>query len=248
MIDLMQAITSLGDSGLLLPASLCVLAYLLYRRAYSVAAIWAVVLAVGLGTTLVAKLGFQACGVEIGLPDIRSPSGHTAFGTIFFGCCGLLAGFGRPPWQRVFLFCGAAALILLIALSRVALHAHTPEEVVSGLAIGGACVAFFAWAHARAKPPEVRLRPVVVGFTALAVLLNGHSLNAEPLIRGFAYKLRSNLNVCVSSPDQAASGSGYRISTTSSESPPAGVLTSTTSPTSAFSRARATGEIQLIRP
>ena len=154
------------------------------------------VLAVGLGTTLVAKLGFHACGVEIGLQEIRSPSGHTAFGAIFFGCGSLLAGFGRPKWQRVALLGCAAALILLIAVSRVALHAHTPEEVISGLAIGGACVAFFAWAHARAKPPEVRLRPVVVAFTALAVLLNGHSLNAEPLIRDIAYKLRSTMNVC----------------------------------------------------
>lgn len=196
MIDLMQAITSLGELGLLLPASFCVFGYLLYRRAYSVALIWATVLVVGLGATLIAKLGFHACGAEIGLPDIRSPSGHTAFGAIFFGCGSLLAGFGRPFWQRVVLLCGAAALILLIALSRVALHAHTPEEVVSGLMIGSACVAFFAWAHARAKPPEVRLRPVVVAFTVLVVLLNGHSLNAEPVIRDIAYKLRATMNVC----------------------------------------------------
>jgi membrane-associated phospholipid phosphatase len=196
MIDLMQAITSMGESGLLLPASFCVFGYLLYKGAYSVALIWASVLVVGLGTMLVAKLGFHACGAEIGLPDIRSPSGHTAFGAIFFGCGSLLSSFGRPLWQRVVLLCGAAALILLIALSRVALHAHTPEEVVSGLMIGGACVAFFAWAHARAKPPEVRLRPVVVGFTVLVVLLNGHSLNAEPVIRDIAYKLRSTINVC----------------------------------------------------
>jgi membrane-associated phospholipid phosphatase len=196
MIDLMQAITSLGDSGLLLPASFCVFGYLLYRSAYSVALIWAAVLIAGLGVTLVAKLGFHACGAEVGLPDIRSPSGHTAFGAIFFGCGSLLAGFGRPSWQRVVLLCGAAALILLIAVSRVVLHAHTPEEVVGGLAIGSAGVAFFAWAHARAKPPEVRLRPVVVGFTVLVVLLNGHSLNAEPVIRDIAYKLRATMNVC----------------------------------------------------
>ena len=196
MIDLMQAITSLGDSGLLLPASFCVFGYLLYRSAYSVALIWAAVLIAGLSVTLVAKLGFHACGAEVGLPDIRSPSGHTAFGAVFFGCGSLLAGFGRPSWQRVVLLCGAGALILLIALSRVALHAHSPEEVVGGLAIGGACVAFFAWAHARAKPPEVRLRPVIVGLAVLVILLNGHSLNAEPLIRDIAYKLRVTMNVC----------------------------------------------------
>jgi len=208
MIDLMQTITSLGDSGLLLPASLCILAYLLYKGAHSVALIWAAVLAVGLGTTLVAKLGFHACGVEIGLPDVRSPSGHTAFGAIFFGCASQLAGYGRPKWQRVALLGSAATLILLIAVSRVALHAHTPEEVIGGLAIGGASVAFFAWAHARAKPPEIRLRPVVVAFTAIAVLLTGHSLNAEPLIRDFAYKLRSHMNVCAPASDRAGLDQG----------------------------------------
>ena len=69
-------------------------------------------------------------------------------------------------------------------------------------------VAFFAWAHARAKPPEIRLRPVVVAFAALAVLLNGHSLNAEPLIRDFAYKLRSTMNVCAPSSGSGGAGSG----------------------------------------
>jgi membrane-associated phospholipid phosphatase len=196
MIDLMQAITSLGDSGLLLPASFCVFLYLLFRGAYSVALIWAAALMAGLGTTLLAKLGLHACGAEVGLPDLRSPSGHTAFGAIFFGCSSVLAGFGRPAWQRLALLCTAAVLILLIGVSRVALHAHTPEEVVTGLAIGSACTAMFAWAHARAKPPEVRLRPVVVGLAVLVVLLNGHSLNAEPLIRDIAYKLRVTMNVC----------------------------------------------------
>jgi len=43
-----------------------------------------------------------------------------------------------------------------------------------------------------------------VAFTALAVLLNGHSLNAEPLIRDFAYKLRFHMNVCAPASDRAA--------------------------------------------
>ena len=59
---MMHTVTSLGDSGLLLPASVCVFAYLLWRGAHSVALLWAATLAIGLGTTLVAKLGFIACG------------------------------------------------------------------------------------------------------------------------------------------------------------------------------------------
>jgi membrane-associated phospholipid phosphatase len=196
MIDLMQAITNLGDSGLLLPASFCIFFYLLFSGAHSVALIWAAVLTIGLGTTLFAKLGLHACGAEAGFSDLRSPSGHTAFGAIFFGCGSLLAGLGRPAWQRLVLLCAAVVLVLLVGISRVALHFHTAEEVVIGLAIGSACTALFAWVQTRVRSPEISLRPVVVGFVVLVVLLSGYSLNAEPLIRDIAYKLRITMNVC----------------------------------------------------
>ncbi|UEM20758.1 phosphatase PAP2 family protein [Skermanella mucosa] len=193
---MMHTVTSLGDSGLLLPASVCVFAYLLWRGAPSVALLWAATLAVGLGTTLVAKLGFIACGSSVGLAALESPSGHTSFAAIFFGCCALIAGFGRPAWQRLAILAVAGTVILLVAVSRVALRAHTAEEVVGGLAIGCACVGLFAWAHARIDPPAVRLRPVAVVFAVLVVLLNGHSLSAEPLIRDIAHKLRITMDVC----------------------------------------------------
>ncbi|EWY40459.1 hypothetical protein N825_34760 [Skermanella stibiiresistens SB22] len=186
----------MGDSGLLLPASACVFVYLMLRGAPTVALLWVATLLTGLSLTLVAKLGFLACGVDGGLLDIESPSGHASFAAIFFGCCALIAGSGRPRWQRIGILGASTAIILLVAVSRVRLRAHTWEEVVCGLAIGFASVAAFAWIHARMKPPVVRLRPVVVVVAVLAVLLNGHGLQAEPVIRDIARTLRISMNVC----------------------------------------------------
>src|SRR3954466_16310223 len=99
LFDEMGLITGLGDSGLLLPASVGVFGYLVYQRAYSVALAWASALGLCLGLTVATKLGFNACGAEVPMLDISSPSGHTSFSATFFGCCALIAAAGRPLWQ-----------------------------------------------------------------------------------------------------------------------------------------------------
>jgi len=147
-----RAVTILGDSGFLLPAS-AVLFILLWASGSRRAALgFAGAMSLCVLATVAAKLGFTACGAP-GDDAIRSPSGHASLSAMFFSSLGFLAlrttpgGLGRA----VFVLC--LALVALIAGSRVALYAHTVAETLIGLSIGAACFLLFR----RLTPPRMRL-------------------------------------------------------------------------------------------
>jgi membrane-associated phospholipid phosphatase len=192
----LHTITDLGDSALLLPASLALCAYLWFGGWHRTALTLACSLAACGILTAAAKIGFQACGHEITGFAIRSPSGHTAFSTTVYGCGALLLGAGRSHGMRIAIGLATAALIAAIAVSRILLHAHTASEVAAGMAIGLACVALFQLRTA--APPQIapRWRLLLATFAMLVVLTHGEHLNAEEIIRHIALHLRSAADIC----------------------------------------------------
>jgi membrane-associated phospholipid phosphatase len=198
----LHIITDLGDSALLLPASLALVAYLWLSDWRRPAFALATSLAACMVLTVALKIGFHACGHEISGLSIRSPSGHTAFSTTVYGCGALLLGAGRNRAFRIGIALAAAALVAAIATSRILLHAHTTADVLAGLAIGLCCIAIFRFRTAEAPDIAPRWRLLVATFAMLAVLTHGRHLNAEELIRHLALQLRSAADVCeVSSLD-----------------------------------------------
>jgi undecaprenyl-diphosphatase len=147
-----HAVTILGDSGFLLPAS-AILFILLWASGSRRAALgFAGAMSLCVMATVAAKLGFTACGAP-GDDAIRSPSGHASLSAMFFSSVGFVAvrttpgGLGRA----VFVFC--LILVALIAGSRIVLYAHTVAETLIGLSIGAACFLLFR----RLAPPRMRL-------------------------------------------------------------------------------------------
>jgi membrane-associated phospholipid phosphatase len=191
----LHTITDLGDSALLLPASLALCAYLWLGGWQRPALALAGSLAACLVMTVALKIGFHACGHEVPGLAIRSPSGHTAFSTTAYGCGAMLLGAGRGRAFRLAVALAAATLIAAIAVSRILLHAHTSPEVVAGLAIGLSCVAIFRF-HTTSPEITLRWRLLVASFAMLTVLTHGRHLNAEEIIRHLALQLRSATDVC----------------------------------------------------
>lgn len=194
---MVEAITGLGDAGLLLPGSAAVFALLLRRGSVLIALSWLVAVAACLSLTVMAKLVFSAFSMYgVGWLSLVSPSGHTSFSLTFYTCLATLVTEERSLTQRR-IWVGAAMLLsLLVGASRIVREDHSGEEVVVGILIGGISVALFLFLRKRA--PGLSVSPgsfagFLVLLAAAAYLLNGSSLPAEKIIMRGAEKLATML-------------------------------------------------------
>lgn len=196
----LHLLSNLGDAIVLAPASLGLVAFLLGHGTRRDAAAFVSALTICLTGALVAKFAFAACGDQV-LFGVESPSGHSAFAAVFYGCLAALFGAGRSIAWRAAFYGGAAALVLLIAASRVALDAHTVPDVLIGLAIGAASVALFVALRRASERVElsrsaiVRLSPIALIVALCWILLAGRFV-AEPYIDAFAARLGERLHLC----------------------------------------------------
>jgi membrane-associated phospholipid phosphatase len=197
----MHLVTKFGDIAALLPASLGLIAYLAWIGRRRDAAAYAAALAVCLTVALFAKLALAACGENHAVFGVESPSGHAAFATTFYGCLAALFGTGRAIGRRLALYGGAAALVLAIDVSRVALEAHTVPEVGVGFFIGAVSIALFSALRVSPERLEfstrtaVRMSPFAALYALCFVMLVGH-WSAEPFIDAVAAQIGANMHLC----------------------------------------------------
>src|SRR5262245_48987260 len=137
MALLVNSITHLGDSVLVIPASALLIAYFAYRRLPGHARLWLETLALCGLVTLALKAVFFACGAQLRLPAIHSPSGHTSLSVTFYGCAALMASVDKTRAMQLAALAAGAVVALAVALTRIVLQVHSTGEVLMGLMIGG---------------------------------------------------------------------------------------------------------------
>lgn len=77
------------------------------------------------------------------LSTFSFPSGHAVASTVFYGAvCVLAFQHTRSRWLRTIVGLIASCMVLLVAASRVYLGAHYLSDVLAGIAVGCACLAF----------------------------------------------------------------------------------------------------------
>lgn len=188
----LRLVTDLGDSALLLPASLLLLGYFVYLKAYRTAALWGSTLVLCMGLTVLFKVSFSACGDRI-LPALRSPSGHTSMSMTFYICCALVLSAG---WDRGYRWAAAVAtglVVAAIAVSRILLAAHTAPEVYAGLVIGTCSILWFGLRYDGAPVGGLRWQPVLGALIVLAAVTHGLHLNMEATFTRIALMLRTQV-------------------------------------------------------
>ena len=171
---LVIGITELGDKSVVAALAVAVLLWLVVRRAWRTAAYWVAGLffASAFGTLLKLVLHRPRPAVVYeGWNAYAFPSGHATMSMVLWGfLCVLIAREARPrswPW----IFGTGAAIVSLIAFSRLYLGVHWFSDVVGGLAFGTAWVALLSIAYLRQGPQQV-------GGKALAVVACGAFLVA----------------------------------------------------------------------
>jgi hypothetical protein len=114
---------------------------------------------------------------------------------LVYGNLALIVGAEAAPWRRFAVAGMGGAAVIGIALSRVALGAHSLSEVVLGLAIGGTALAFFARSYLEVRPRARQIGPFLAAVALLMLLLHGRSAHLEDVWHDFAAYLHDNASL-----------------------------------------------------
>ncbi len=178
----MTIITGLGDPAVTIAIATILFAAFLFAS-NAVAWRWLrVVLVCGL-VTAAFKTALYAYGHPIPAIWLASPSGHVAASVLVYGVLSLVVA----PERRRALAIGVAALaVSLIAISRVYLQAHTESDVIAGVAIGGACLAWFLPIRAGLSAWPIRTAVIVCIVVSLTGAALEWQLPVDPFLRAVA--------------------------------------------------------------
>lgn len=148
--------TELGDTAVIGLVAAAVLAWLLWRRSWRVAAYWSAAVGVGQCVALLIKVSLQRprplADISHGLSSYAFPSGHATMSTVAYGFLAVLVARQLSPSRRWIAYALAALLICVIALSRLYLGAHWLSDVLGGLSLGLAWVSLLGIAYYRHVP------------------------------------------------------------------------------------------------
>jgi membrane-associated phospholipid phosphatase len=144
-------ITRLGEAQILLPLALITVGSLLWRpkgtNARTLALGWLALFGAAISITTASKIAFMGWGVGWAALDFTGVSGHSMFAAAVYPIVAGTLASRWAPGKRNAAICAGFALALLIGLSRLAIHVHSPSEVVAGLLLGGVASALpLAWA------------------------------------------------------------------------------------------------------
>jgi membrane-associated phospholipid phosphatase len=187
MAALLVTVTNFGDLAVLLPIVGIIPLWLIGVRFPRAALWWAVAAALCIGSTALLKIYFYSCPP---FAELRSPSGHTSLSTLVYGGIAVIIAAEGTRWHRLLSYAAGAALIAVIAISRVLLQAHSPLETGFGLVIGSIALAVFARKYLGHRPAVVSLRPLIVAVALLLITLHGHELRAEELLHAIGIYLQ----------------------------------------------------------
>lgn len=139
-----QWVSFFGDSTVLLPSAAAVFMVLFLRRpSRQIAWQWGLLFGITGAIVSASKLAFMGWGISIRELDFTGFSGHTALSTAFWPIfLWLLCTRGSIALRRTAMVMGYL-LAGLVGYSRLAIHAHSPSEVIAGLLLGACGSALF---------------------------------------------------------------------------------------------------------
>jgi membrane-associated phospholipid phosphatase len=187
MMAVADFIVDTGDAAVLLPIAILIFLVLWLAGDLRGSLVWA--LAIGsCGAAIgVLKLVSYACAPALLAAGLRSPSGHAGLATAVYGSLALMM-IGRVSHTGVKI--GAASLVIVwiaaIAVSSVAIHAHSAPEVVLGVVVGAAAVLFIRAKNRREGEFKGRLSVVMLVAVIALVVLHGQRVEAEGTMERWA--------------------------------------------------------------
>jgi membrane-associated phospholipid phosphatase len=132
-------VTRLGEAQILLPAALVTIVWLARRApARPLVRWWLLWFALAFTLTTASKIAFIGWGVSIPPINFTGVSGHAMCAAAIYPLLLRTATSLRPRAWQVAALAAGYALALLVAVSRVMVHAHSWSEACAGFALGAA--------------------------------------------------------------------------------------------------------------
>ena len=183
---LMVFTAGLGDYQVMLPVSLVVFGWLLWRRKHSAAWHWLAALGFGMATNLLFKGLLPVSSpaeVSQGVLGYSFPSSHATFSTLVFGFLAVLIAREISQPRRWIVYLAAAFMIVPIAFARLYLGIHWLTDTLAGLCLGLIWVAALglAYNHHTTTPVDWRrlLAASVIALLATDLLHVGAHFSAD---------------------------------------------------------------------
>jgi membrane-associated phospholipid phosphatase len=173
----------------MIPAAVTIALWLAVGGACRAAFVW--LTAFGTGVVLVAltKIAFMGWGVGSAQLDFTGISGHTMMATSVTLTAAYLLSRGLPRRHRRVLTAIGLTGTLGIALSRLALEAHSVSEVCAGLAIGALVTAGFVRGTRQLAPPQLAPDLMAAVLAIVCVAMHGHEAGTQGMIARLALYL-----------------------------------------------------------
>ncbi|MCB1824858.1 MAG: VTT domain-containing protein [Candidatus Competibacteraceae bacterium] len=169
---LMVFTAELGDYQVMLPVSLVVFGWLVWRRNHSAAWHWLAALCFGMATNLLFKWLLPDSGpVEAaqGVPGYSFPSSHATFSTLVLGFLAVLIAREISLTRRWIVYLAAAFLIVPIAFARLYLGVHWLTDTLAGLCLGLIWVTVLGIAYNRHPKAPIQWRGLLA-YSVIALL------------------------------------------------------------------------------
>jgi undecaprenyl-diphosphatase len=173
---IMVGITELGDTRVVVAVTAIVFLWLLWKRAWRTSVFWLVAVAGASALNTVIKVTLHRARPDellySGWSAFSFPSGHSTTNMVLYGFLAFLIARELRPALQLSIALGAAALIFLIAFSRLYLGAHWFSDVVGGAAFGSAWLILLGLFYLR-RPAERIGSPALLATASVALLLAG---------------------------------------------------------------------------
>jgi membrane-associated phospholipid phosphatase len=200
-----MALTNFGESTVVFSTAMAISGWFWLSHQRQLAALWLLAIGGCAVSMVVLKLIFLTCGHLVLDGSLRTPSGHSSMAALFYGAAALTVERILPTAarHRTLMTAGAFIFALLIAFSRIVIHAHSLSEVVTGLLVGFVWLCCFALMLGRVRA-SVQMPPTFVlcllatlygGLLALTML--GEHMTVEGLLNHVADLLQTRWDVCV---------------------------------------------------
>lgn len=146
----MVAISELGDAEVAVPVALAVIAAHLFRREWRSAGYWTVAVAAAEVSVKLLKVAVQRsrpASIYKGIEGFSFPSSHATLSIVIYGFLTYLVcrGHRREVQFRIAVISGS--VIALISFSRLYLGVHWFSDILAGLGLGTAWIAFLSIVH-----------------------------------------------------------------------------------------------------